>query len=132
MSASEIIFLTLDDVLLLHDLQLERYGGATGIRERPLLEFAIHMAQASFDGTYVHNNLYEMAAAYAFHIAENQPFVDGNKRTALAATLVFLDMNFIEIEDPEELLYSAMINIAQKTLNKSGLAQLLQKLTVVV
>jgi len=131
-SASEIIFLTLDDVLLLHDLQLERYGGATGIRERPLLEFAIHMAQASFDGTYVHNNLYEMAAAYAFHIAENQPFVDGNKRTALAATLVFLDMNFIEIEDPEELLYSAMINIAQKTLNKSGLAQLLQKLTVVV
>ncbi len=70
-----------------------------------------------------------MAAAYAFHIAENQPFVDGNKRTALASALVFLDLNLIEINDPNELLYSAMIDIAQKRLQKSGLAKLLQNLT---
>lgn len=78
MSDAEIAFLTLNDVLLLHELQLEHYGGATGIREQSLLESAINMPQASFDGTYVHSGLYEMAAAYAFHIAENQPFVDGN------------------------------------------------------
>ncbi|HWU44872.1 MAG TPA: type II toxin-antitoxin system death-on-curing family toxin [Bdellovibrio sp.] len=130
MSLSEIVFLTVDEVLLLHDLQLERYGGAVGVRERSLLESAVNMPQASFGGDYVHDGLYEMAAAYAFHIAENQPFVDGNKRTALASALVFLDLNLIEIDDPEELLYGAMIDIAQKRLQKSGLAKLLQKLTV--
>lgn len=129
MSSSEITFLTLDEVLLLHELQLERYGGASGIREKSLLESAINTPQASFGGEYVHNGLYEMAAAYAFHIAENQPFVDGNKRTALASALVFLDLNLIEIEDPDELLYGAMIDIAQKKLQKSGLAKLFQKLT---
>lgn len=130
MSDSAITFLTLDDVLLLHELQLERYGGATGIRERSLLESAIHMPQASFSGAYVHNSIYEMAAAYTFHIAENQPFVDGNKRAALASALVFLDLNFVEIEDPNDLLYQAMIDIAQKKLQKPGLAQLFEKLTV--
>lgn len=130
MSPSEIIFLTVDEVLLLHDLQLERYGGASGIRERSLLESAVNMPQASFGGDYVHNGFYEMAAAYAFHIAENQPFVDGNKRTALSSALVFLDLNHIEIDDSNELLYGAMIDIAQKKLQKSGLAELFQNLTI--
>lgn len=130
MSPSEIIFLTVDEVLLLHDLQLERYGGASGIRERSLLESAVSMPQASFGGDYVHNGFYEMAAAYAFHIAENQPFVDGNKRTALSSALVFLDLNHIEIDDSNELLYGAMIDIAQKKLQKSGLAELFQNLTI--
>jgi len=129
-SSSEITFLTLDEILLLHELQLERYGGASGIREKSLLDSAINTPQASFGGEYVHKGLYEMAAAYAFHIAENQPFVDGNKRTALASALVFLDLNLIEIDDPDELLYGAMIDIAQKKLQKSGLAKLFQKLTI--
>lgn len=79
----EFRFLTLEDVLELHALQIEAYGGATGIREQSLLESAVMMPQASFGGSYVHSDVFEMAAAYAFHIAENQPFVDGNKRTAL-------------------------------------------------
>ena len=70
--------------------------------------------QASFGGQYVHNGIFEMAADYAFHIAENQPFVDGNKRTALASALVFLDWHQIEIEDSGEELYHAMIGLAQK------------------
>lgn len=123
-------FLNLKDVLLLHTLQLQGYGGATGIRDQGLLESAVNMPQASFGGQYVHNDIYEMAAAYAFHIAENQPFIDGNKRTALAAALVFLDLNFIEIDDPEEFLYEAMIDIANKKLAKPGLAELLKKLTI--
>lgn len=110
MIAPTFIFLTINEVLLLHELQLERYGGAAGIRDNSLLDSAINMPQASFDGTYVHDDIYTMAAAYAFHIAENQPFV--------------------EIEDPSELLYDAMINIAQKKLNKAGLANLLRQLTV--
>lgn len=126
----EFRFLNLDEVLLLHELQIERYGGATGIRDQGLLESAINMPQASFGGQYVHNGIYEMAAAYAFHIAENQPFVDGNKRAALASALVFLDLNSIEIDDPKELLYQAMIDISARKLDKQGLEKLLQTLTV--
>lgn len=110
-------------------MQLESYGGATGIRDRGLLESAVMMPQASFGGEFVHKGVFEMAAAYAFHIAENQPFVDGNKRTALASALVFLDWHDIEINDPQEELYSAMIGLAQKTLDKAGLATLFQKLS---
>lgn len=130
MSSGAIRFLSLEEVFLLHDLQLQRYGGATGVRDQGLLESAINTPQASFDEKYVHLGLYEMAAAYAFHIAENQPFIDGNKRTALASALVFLDLNSIEIEDPDEHLYTAMIDIAKKQLDKPGLAELLKKLTV--
>ncbi len=125
----EFRFLSLDDVLELHEMQLESYGGATGIRDRGLLESAVMMPQASFGGEFVHKGVFEMAAAYAFHIAENQPFVDGNKRTALASALVFLDWHDIEINDPQEELYSAMIGLAQKTLDKAGLATLFQKLS---
>lgn len=69
-----------------------------------------------------------MAAAYAFHLSENQAFVDGNKRTALSAALVFLDINGIEISDPNGSLYQAMIDISAKKLDKAGLAKLLTKL----
>ena len=70
-----------------------------------------------------------MAAAYAFHIAQNQPFVDGNKRTGLLAAIVFLDLNGVTVVDSEGKLYDAMIGIAERRLDKAGLAALLQELT---
>lgn len=76
------------------------------------------MPQASFGGEYLHADLFEMAAAYAFHIAENQPFLDGNKRTALVACLVFLDINGFEILDADMNFYDAMISIANKEMDK--------------
>ncbi len=84
--------------------------------------------QASFGGEYLHNGVFEMAAAYAFHIAENQPFLDGNKRTALASALVFLDINGIVVLDPELILYKAMIAISNKEMDKYDLASLLENL----
>lgn len=129
MSDSEIRFLNLEDVLALHEMQLERYGGAIGIRDQGLLESAIGTPQASFGGEFVHHGLYEMAAAYAFHIAENQPFVDGNKRTALAAALVFLDWHQMELDEPSEELYRAMIQLAEKKLDKVGLSKLFKRLS---
>ncbi|HMS40842.1 MAG TPA: type II toxin-antitoxin system death-on-curing family toxin [Pyrinomonadaceae bacterium] len=119
-------FLTLEDVLLIHDEQLEAYGG---IRDEGLLESAVMTAQASFGGEYLHQDLFEMAAAYAFHIAENQPFLDGNKRTALVSALVFLDFNGFEILDVEMKLYDAMIAIANKEMDKYDLAELLKTLS---
>jgi death on curing protein len=124
----EFRFLDLEDVFSLHDMQIERYGGSTGIRDRGLLESAIAMPQASFGGEFMHQGLFAMASAYAFHIAENQPFVDGNKRTALAAALVFLDWHEVEIDDPNDELYKAMIHLAEKKLDKAGIARLFEKL----
>lgn len=126
--SSEPDFLTLEDVLLLHEQQLARYGGGTGLRDTGSLESAIAMPRATFDGSFVHEDLFAMAAAYAFHIAQNQPFVDGNKRAGLAAALVFLDLNGVTISDPDGRLYDAMISLAEKRLDKRGLAALLRTL----
>jgi death-on-curing protein len=121
-------FLTLEDATLLHQEQLARYGGGDGMRDAGALEAALAMPQQTFDGSFVHEDLFAMAAAYAFHIAQNQPFVDGNKRTGLLAALVFLDLNDVAISDPDGSLYEAMIAIAEKRTNKAGLAELLRSL----
>ena len=122
-------FLSLEDVFLIHDEQLEAYGRIQGIRDKGLLESAVMTPQASFGGEYLHQDLFEMAAAYAFHIAENQPFLDGNKRTALVSALVFLDINGFEILDKEMRLYEAMIAIANREMDKYDLAELLKNLS---
>ena len=121
-------FLTVEDVLELHDEQLRHFGGSAGVRDRGALESAVAVVQAAFDGTLLHEDVFHMAAAYAFHIAENQPFVDGNKRTGLNAALVFLDINGWLVLDPDERLYEAMIGISARALDKKGLAVLFGEL----
>ncbi len=120
--------LTVEDVLLLHDEQLAVYGGGPGVRDAGALDSAVAVPASTFGGTMLHADLFEMAAAYAFHLAQNQPFVDGNKRTGLAAGLVFLEINGVTIDDPVGRLYQAMIDIANHTLDKAGLAKLLREL----
>ena len=124
----EPLFLTLAEVVNIHNDQIKRYGGDAGARDLGLLESAISVPQAGFGGQFLHSSLFEMAAAYAFHISENQPFVDGNKRTALAAALIFLEMNGILIKDPKDRLYDAMIKLATHRLGKKALAALLEEL----
>ena len=86
-------FLTLDEVLALHADQLRRYGGPTGLRDLTLLQSVIAMPETSYGGEFLHGSVFEMAAAYLFHLARNHPFVDGNKRTALMCALVFPGLN---------------------------------------
>lgn len=86
------------------------------------------MPQASFGEAYLHGDVFHMAAAYAFHVAQNQPFLDGNKRTGLVAALVFLDLNGDNVLDPQERLYDAMIAIAERRMDKDRLAELLREL----
>jgi death-on-curing protein len=86
------------------------------------------MPQASFDGEWLHRDLYEMAAAYAFHVSRNHAFIDGNKRTALACALVFLEINRISIQDTEGRLYRTMTDVASGALDKLGLAEVFQGL----
>ena len=127
--SAEPDFLSVEDVIQIHDEQIAAYGGGAGVRDQGLLESAVAMPRASFGEAYLHENLAHMAAAYAFHIAQNQPFLDGNKRTGLVAALVFLDLNGITVLDPQEKLYDAMIAIAERRMDKDGLAELLRGLS---
>ena len=122
------VFLTVNDVLWIHEQQLDLFGGHAGLRDEGLLESAVGMASQTFDGELLHADLFEQAAAYVFHIAENQPLLDGNKRTALEACLDFLDLNGTVVEDPGGELYDAMIGLATKAVSKREFANLLRRL----
>lgn len=127
-SETEPLFLSVPEVLALHADQLRLYGGSSGLRDAGALESAVATPAATYDHEFLHEDIFHMAAAYAFHIAENQPFVDGNKRTGLNAALVFLDINGWVISDPDMQLYDAMIALSSRALDKPGLALLLRDL----
>ncbi|TVL99183.1 MAG: type II toxin-antitoxin system death-on-curing family toxin [Candidatus Brocadia sp. WS118] len=124
----ELLFLTLAEIIEIHNDQIRRYGGAHGVRDINLLCSAAAMPTATFDGNFLHNDIYEMAAAYAFHLCQNHPFIDGNKRTALAAALVFLELNEISITDTHGALYDAMMALSCGKLNKTEIAKILRGL----
>ena len=124
------VFLTLDEAIDVHMDLVSRYGGHPGTRDTDLLLSALAMPQASFGGEFLHRDIFEAAAAYAFHICNNRPFVDGNKRTALTCGLVFLELNVIETRDPDGTLYAAMIDVASGRLGKQQLADIFRTLSV--
>ncbi len=123
-----ITFLTLAEVIEIHADQIQGYGGASGIRDINLLSSAVAMPYSSFSGGFLHTDIYEMAAAYAFHICQNHPFIDGNKRTALASALVFLGLNRINISDPKGKIYKSMITLASGEISKTDLAKIFKRL----
>ena len=120
-------FLDLDEVIEMHGDMLGRYGGTGGIRDMGLLQSAVAMPQASFGGEYLHNDLFEMAAAYLFRLVQNHPFVDGNKRAGAAAALVFLKLNGVDVRVTNEALVQTVLAVAQGKLGKSGVAEFLRK-----
>lgn len=121
-------FLTAEDILEIHALQIERYGGGTGIRDRALLESAAAQPRSTFDGEPLHRDLFEMAAAYLFHIVANHPFVDGNKRTGLVAALVFVDLNGIHMEHGSDILYEITMATAEGRTGKDRIAKVMRHL----
>src|SRR3990172_8650460 len=121
------IFLSLDEVIELHRDQIERYGGSAGIRDMGLLQSAIAMPQAGFGGQFLHADLFEMAAAYLFHIVQNHPLVDGNKRVGAAAAMVFLELNHVEVRVSNETLVETVLAVAQGKLGKAAIAEFLRK-----
>jgi len=121
------VFLDLNEVLRIHRDQVERYGGDPGIRDLGLLESAVAMPQAGFGGSFLHHDLFEMAAAYLFHIAMNHPFVDGNKRTGTAAALVFLEVNELEVIVSQNALVEMVLAVAQGKSDKPAIAAFLRR-----
>ncbi len=122
---TEPIFLTLDEVHRLHARSLAEHGGSDGTRDPGLVESALASAKNTF--YYANGDLFEVAASYAFHLAESQAFVDGNKRTAVVAALVFLARNGVYVRPETWELYSAMIDVAEKKKSKADLAELFRK-----
>jgi len=119
-------FLTLDEVFALHADQLGRYGGECGLLSAGLLSSALAMPRATFDSEFLHPTLPEMAAAYLFHICQNHPFLDGNKRTALAACLAFLWLNDREIVADADELTELVLGVARGEVAKSDVAVFLR------
>lgn len=116
------VFLHVDQVLRLHRSLIEAYGGADGTRDVGLLLSALEQPRATFAGSYLHVDLFEMAAAYLFHVVSNHPFIDGNKRTGAASAIVFLELNAVEIEADEDGLYDITIAVASGKADKAGVA----------
>ena len=120
------LFLFREEVIGIHRLSLQQHGGLDGLREPGLLDSALMQPEAAY--YYGQGDLAAIAAAYAFHIAQNQPFLDGNKRTAMGSALTFLKLNGVAPTnfDSDEL-YDAMIAIAEKRMDKAGLAAVFRK-----
>ncbi len=120
-------FLTIQEVLYFHRAQIEQFGGSKGVRDPGLLESALAQPCASFGGEYLHRGLFEMAAAYLYHIVQNHPFVDGNKRVGLESALAFLALNGVEIDAPDDDLESLVLAVASGQADKTQAAAFLDK-----
>lgn len=114
-------FLSVDDVLAIHENTIAVEGGAPGLRDPGLLESAVLMPQQQFGGQFLHEGLAAMAAAYLFHIAQNHAFYDGNKRAAALAALVFLQVNGVDDLPVPEELESATLSVAAGEMSKADL-----------
>ena len=116
------VFLSVNEVIALHDIQLERFGGLAGIRDVGLLESAVAMPQAGLGEHYAHADLFEMAAAYLFHLVKNHPFSDGNKRVGFHAAYVFLRVNGWEVDLTQDAAYDLVIATAEGRAGKAEIA----------
>ena len=96
------------------------------MREIGLLHSAMGNAEATFGAVFLHETIFEMAAAYLYGICRNHPFVDGNKRTAVATALTFLDMNGVEVNANENEFYDLVIGVAEGRVSKAAVAVFFQ------
>ncbi len=122
------IFLSVEQVSAIHAAMIERYGGHPGIRDRGMLASAVAMPPAAFGGEFVHADVFEMAAAYLFHIVGNHPFVDGNKRAGAASAIVFLAINGVEIDADEDGLVEITMAVAQSEASKAQVAAFFRRI----
>ncbi len=120
-------FLDVDDVLELHATLIDEHGGSDGIRDRGLLESAVAQPTASFGGEFLHQDLFEMAAASLVSLVGNHPFVDGNKRTGLAAMLMFLELNGYSVDESTHSLVDITLSVASGSMSKAHVAQLFRE-----
>ena len=118
------------EVIAFHDQQLVNYGGMPGLRDQGLLQSALASAQTAYG--YGVTDLAELAAKLAFRLITNHPFFDGNKRTAVVASLVLLRLNKRSFSAPEAQMAATMIDVAAGEVTEEELVQFYQKLTSLI
>lgn len=123
----DTVFLSLVEVLEIHQDQVGRYGGASGIRDIELLKSALGMPSATYGGQFLHTDIFEITAAYLFHLVKNHPFVDGNKRTGAVAALVFLALNNFDFDAPEDDFAEMVLAVVRGDLDKADVAVFIRR-----
>lgn len=116
-------FISIDEAIAWHELGILTHGGSLGLRDRGALESALAQPQQAFGGAFAHEFPFEMASAYAFHLAKNHPFVDGNKRIALTCCGAFLRMNGWNLAAAGEAAADAVVDLVTGKLDKSSFAK---------
>lgn len=122
-----ISFLSVEAILEIHRRVIEEFGGELGLLDRGLLESAVAMPQSTFAGEDLHAGLSEKAAAYHFHLCANHPFVDGNKRVAVAAAEVFLLINGKELSAIDKAVEDITLGVACGRLSKDQVIEFFMK-----
>jgi death-on-curing protein len=116
-----IKFVPINIILYFHEQLIQNYGGKHGIRDNKLFESAIEQPKSTFEGEYLHDSIMKMAAAYGYHLCNNHPFIDGNKRIALITMDVFLQRNGYQINASEKETYKIMMQLSSGQLSKKDL-----------
>lgn len=117
----DIVFLSLDELIEIHRQQIAIYGGSIGLRDSGALESALAQPETTFEGAYLHTSIPAMAAAYLFHLCQNHPFVDGNKRVGANAAVTFLLMNDWEPDFEPDEFADLVLSVASGRMDKTEL-----------
>jgi death-on-curing protein len=124
---AQIVWLLEETVIAIHQRQISEHGGSEGLRDEGLLASALARPQNVLAYAQPPPDLAVLAAAYAFGIARNHPFVDGNKRTVLVAARTFLLLNGVNLEANQDEKYLTFLQLAQGTLTEEQLADWIRK-----
>jgi death on curing protein len=123
-----MIYLSLEQVIALHDMLIAKFGGLSGIRERSLLESAIANPMTAVFGQEMHPTVFDKAASYLYSIARNHPFLDGNKRTASSCALIFLRYNGENPRYDVDEFLEFILDVAQGNKSHQEISEYLKKL----
>jgi len=125
-------FILLEQVVALHKLQVDQFGGTHGVKDQGLLLSALAQPESGLGENYFHKDHYEMAAAYLFHLVKNHAFYDGNKRIAALTSAVFLQINGFMVTADENEFEKLVLDAAQSLVTKAEIAEFFRKNTEVV
>lgn len=127
---NHINFVDIDDALRLYEDTIARYEGIFGVRDINLLESAILQPQTMMFGQHVYEDIFQMGAAYCYHIIKNHPFVDGNKRMGILVALFFFYRNDVLIDADHDELYLLAVHTASSKINKEEIAHFFKETAV--
>ena len=122
----QFVYLTLEQILVIHQDQIDRYGGSHGIRELALLESAAFRPQSTFSDQDLYSDLFDKAAALMHSLILNHPFIDGNKRTGTVATAGFLHFNGHDLKLTQKELVEISLLVESKKLDLEQISKWLK------